>query len=87
MRYLQFARALSERHHDPRPFVIRHAKPARNLIARPKAAGAHIAGVELANVSAWRRDIHAGNKSQNQKPFVARGPVLGQTYVELESPG
>jgi hypothetical protein len=53
MRRLRFARALSERRHHPRPFVIRHGQPACDLIARPETTGANIASAQLANVDAW----------------------------------
>jgi hypothetical protein len=52
MRRLQFALALSKRHHDSRPFVIRHGKPSRDLITRPVTTGANLA-VQPANVDAW----------------------------------
>jgi|SRR5690242_8377923 len=59
-------------------FADGHSRPTRNLVPETKTAKANVFLIELANAIAWRWNIHAGSKSQNQKPFVCRG-LEGQT--------
>jgi hypothetical protein len=70
--------ALIQRRKNSRFIAGVHLHPPRNLIQGAEAAEANAVAVHFAKIYAWRRDIHAGSKSQNQNPFVCFAPD-GQT--------
>ena len=60
-------------------FLFCHLNPSRDFVPGPTASCANAGRIEFADINAGRSHVHAGNRSQNQNPLVARGPEVGQT--------